>query len=282
MISICASPRSPDYLFTFVSGALGRIIVGAHRLVVTPSIELCYPRRLGSVFTSPALSGIVKCFTEFTRLTLETMPDLSTPSIRPWRKTGKEFPCTVCGKIVYRRASQIARGIVKTCGSPECKSASMSGKNNPYWGRMHTPEIRGRIKEGLELAKPHRRKPGRKKGSKDTNETRKRKRKSMLDRWRLHRDEMLASLSHLKKNKPREEQRYRFCFTRWQRREWIDANCLWCGSIDDLVLDHVIPVMCGGINVKKNAQTLCQPCNLWKMVYVDRPLYLAGLGNQRG
>jgi hypothetical protein len=25
------------------------------------------------------------------------------------------------------------------------------------------------------------------------------------------------------------------------------------------------------MNTKRNAQTLCQTCNLWKMVYVDRP-----------
>lgn len=200
--------------------------------------------------------------------------DLSTPSIRPWRKTGEEFPCMICGKVVYRRASQIARGCTKTCGASACKSAAMSGKNNPFWGKEHPPEVRERIKRGRKLAEPHRRKSG---PPKNPNRA---PSKEQRERWVAVRDERMASLYKAKKNRPREKKRYRYCFTRWQRSEWLKPECKWCSSTESLVLDHILPVVCGGINELCNAQTLCQPCNLWKMVYVDRPLYLAGLGNQ--
>lgn len=77
------------------------------------------------------------------------------------------------------------------------------------------------------------------------------------------------------------EPRYRRNFTALQRKEWTGKSCIWCSSEESLVLDHVVPVMCGGKNEKQNAQTLCQPCNLWKMVYVDRPMMLA-LGSEGG
>jgi 5-methylcytosine-specific restriction endonuclease McrA len=211
--------------------------------------------------------------------TRKPMPaNLSTPSIRPWRKTGFEFPCTICGKIVYRRASQIARGIVKTCGAPECKSASMSGDKNPFWGKSHPPEVRDRIKTGRALAVKHKRKSGPPK----TNKVRIERKKAVRLRWFSNRDVMLAGLKPSEKDKTREQKRYRYCFTRWQRENWTGDKCAWCGTTDDLVLDHILPVVCGGKNKRTNAQTLCRPCNLWKMVYVDRPLYLAGLGLEGG
>lgn len=105
---------------------------------------------------------------------------------------------------------------------------------------------------------------------------------AMRRRWAETRDLMLAARAHLKLRKPKEELRYRRNFTPLQRREWKDAQCAWCRSSEKLILDHIIPVMCGGDNLRNNAQTLCQPCNIWKMVYVDRPLYLAGLGQNAG
>jgi hypothetical protein len=41
-----------------------------------------------------------------------------------------------------------------------------------------------------------------------------------------------------------------------------DGNkCVWCGSTERLVLDHVIPVALGGDNSDDNYQVLCRGCN---------------------
>lgn len=105
------------------------------------------------------------------------------------------------------------------------------------------------------------------------------------DLWKNNRDKMLASLLRGENNpmsKLPHERRYRVCFTRVQRREWLEPKCAWCPTTEALVLDHVIPVMAGGTNIKANAQTLCPDCNRWKMVFVDRPYYFAVLGSQGG
>ena len=207
------------------------------------------------------------------------MSETALPVVRPWRRTGREFPCSVCGKMFYRRGSQIARGITKTCGAPECKSKSMQGDRNPFWGKDHTPEVRERISTSRLKYRKKRMAPP--KGYRHTPEARAAMSAAVRERWRINRDKMMAHWNN-KPTKPRNEQRYRYCFTRWQRQNWTDTKCLWCDAADDLVLDHIIPVMCGGRNEQSNAQTLCQPCNLWKMKHVDRPLLLAGLGSQGG
>ena len=282
MTNFCMLPYSPDYIIPFGLGARGWVIVSS-----PPSrYTFCAPRvftlhaQLGSVLTHTTFQwycGVVyRLHPIITRL---PMPETSLPVIRPWRRTGKQFPCMICGKLFYRRGSQIARGITKTCGAPECKSASMQGENNPFWGKDHTPEVRAHI-ASIKRANPTKRKPGPPKGYKHTPEARAKMSASLRERWRLNRDKMLAQFQH--PQKPRDKQRYRYCFTRWQRENWTASNCLWCDTTNDLVLDHIIPVMCGGLNEQKNAQTLCQPCNMWKLKYVDRPLLLAGLGNQGG
>ncbi|MDR1201571.1 MAG: HNH endonuclease [Tannerellaceae bacterium] len=44
-----------------------------------------------------------------------------------------------------------------------------------------------------------------------------------------------------------------------------DGNrCLNCGSIEDLSIDHIIPLSKGGKTVIQNLQTLCMKCNLQK------------------
>lgn len=44
-----------------------------------------------------------------------------------------------------------------------------------------------------------------------------------------------------------------------------DGNkCLHCGTIENLTLDHIIPLSKGGSGKIDNLQTLCQPCNLKK------------------
>lgn len=73
---------------------------------------------------------------------------------------------------------------------------------------------------------------------------------------------------------PRSKRRYRGSsnFNALQRKTWISDKCLWCEAIENLTLDHIIPVCAGGKAVKANSQTLCGPCNNWKAKHVDRPL----------
>ena len=198
----------------------------------------------------------------------------------PKEKKGQTFPCKICGELVYRRLSQIKRGIRLTCGKRECISAAMSGANNPFWGKSHSPETLERIQQGKRARSGPRKRTGPPKGFKHSPEARAKMSAALKERWRVNRDLMLSRFQH--DPKPREQQRYRFCFTPWQKANWNDTKCVWCDSTENLVLDHIIPVMCGGLNERTNAQTLCQPCNMWKLKHVDRPLFLAGLGSQGG
>lgn len=72
---------------------------------------------------------------------------------------------------------------------------------------------------------------------------------------------------------PRSQRKYRATnFTASQRTKWIDDKCAFCGTTDNLTLDHTVAVCCGGTSTQDNAQTLCGACNNWKAKYVDRPL----------
>lgn len=189
-----------------------------------------------------------------------------------------------CGKMFYRRKSYILRGIRKSCGAPECKSKSMSGANNPFWGKSHTPEVMAVMKEKCRT-RPNNGKSGPAKGYKHTPEARQKITEALRLRWKNNRDKMLANLprgeSHPAK-RLHPEPRHRKKFTTLQRREWKDPKCAWCRSTEKLNLDHIVPIMAGGKNERTNAQTLCHPCNVWKMKYVDRPYFLSILGSKAG
>lgn len=193
------------------------------------------------------------------------------PIQRPWRATGRMFTCMICGEPFYRRASQIKRGITKTCGKRLCKSSSMRGSKNPFWGNGHSPETLARI-ETTKRARPIRMSP--RKGYHHTPEARAKISAATKRRWVENRDNMLAC--NPPRYKPDSERRYRRNFSTLQCELWMGTKCVWCDATENLVLDHIISVMCGGTNVKENAQTLCQPCNLWKLKYVDRPMQTAG------
>ena len=46
------------------------------------------------------------------------------------------------------------------------------------------------------------------------------------------------------------------------RREILtDAKCAACGAADELVIDHVTPIVRGGSCERHNLQPLCAPCN---------------------
>lgn len=71
---------------------------------------------------------------------------------------------------------------------------------------------------------------------------------------------------------PRAKRQRKENFTAAQKMEWIGTACARCGATTNLALDHIIPVCAGGQSGRENAQTLCQPCNNWKAIHVDRPL----------
>jgi 5-methylcytosine-specific restriction endonuclease McrA len=54
------------------------------------------------------------------------------------------------------------------------------------------------------------------------------------------------------------------------RARWVETGgvCLACGSVDDLELDHVIPLALGGRHVMSNVQPLCRGCNARKGVRI--------------
>lgn len=200
------------------------------------------------------------------------------------KRKGEYLLCQFCGDTFYRQPSHVKRGIIKSCGKPLCKSKAMSGENNPFWGKHHTEEIRDKIKEGRRARPP--KNPGPKKGVfKQSAEAREKMSAAMKLRWLNNRDLMIARLPRGEDHhfhKTGQIRRYRQVFTEVQKREWQENKCFWCEATEELVLDHVIPVMAGGKNEKHNAQTLCASCNRWKMWFVDRPFYLSMLGSQGG
>ena len=150
---------------------------------------------------------------------------------------------------------------------------TFEGMNNPFWGRSHSDETRAKISKGRKghtLGNQHAR------GYKHTEAARQKIVAASKRLWAEHREKML-------KNRPRgpanhmyklpELRVYRQDWTPVQRREWIEPQCRWCGSIEHLILDHIIPLCLDGGRYRENAQTLCQPCNLWKLYNVDLPMW---------
>lgn len=201
----------------------------------------------------------------------------------PAKKTGSFHSCVICGKPRWRRPSDVRRNIRQTC-SRECLSKFMSGAGNPFWGRSHGPETLARISE-TKRARPVRQRTGPPKGYRHSPEARAKMSAALKERWRVNRDKMISHLPrgedhHFRKRG--HQPRHRSNFSPLHLRDWKDSRCAWCQATEGLVLDHIIPVMAGGKNERANAQTLCRPCNIWKMWFVDRPIYLAGLGSKPG
>ncbi|WP_371094600.1 HNH endonuclease [Sinorhizobium sp. CB9] len=155
----------------------------------------------------------------------------------------------------------------------ECKTALFSGENNHFWNKSHSAESRAKMSNSLVALGGERLRGIKKKPA--GAEHREMRSAQMRKRWADNRDTMIAALprgeEHHWKKEP-QERRHRLQFTALQRLEWKDNECAWCKSTENLVLDHILPIAAGGMNLRVNAQTLCQPCNLWKMWNVDRHL----------
>jgi hypothetical protein len=230
------------------------------------------------MFTSKAWYGVdfnplqgVKVIHRFTQFTDRTMAQ---------HKRGITFNCIICGKPFYRPNHNVIHGTKKTCGDKECGRLSKSRENNPFWGKKHSPETVAKIKESRAKNPP--KGTGPKKGEfKHTAEAKRLMSIASKERWRTRRADMMAARNN-GLNAPykeiQNEPRHRFIFTPEQKRTWTADRCKWCDATEELVLDHIIPVICGGTNIRANAQTLCGECNRWKMRHVDRPLYFALLG----
>lgn len=198
-------------------------------------------------------------------------------------KTGINVNCPICNTEFYRAGHNIKHNTKKYC-SIKCAGKAREGEGNPFYGKQHSQEIRDKISAKVR-ANPSKG-TGPKKGVfKHTSEAKRKMSEAVRERWRTRRADMLSYCKR-GRNEPYKqingEPRWKFCFTRMQKRDWVGHQCAYCYSTEDLVLDHIIPVICGGKNIKENAQTLCQSCNHWKMRHVDLPLYFAILGSERG
>ena len=66
---------------------------------------------------------------------------------------------------------------------------------------------------------------------------------------------------------------------RKQIKESWDHKCAYCGSEEDLTLDHVIPQSKGGLDITRNVVCCCKSCNQskghehWKLWYVQQDFY---------
>lgn len=198
------------------------------------------------------------------------------PGTRRGDRAGSYFPCAICAKQFYRLPSQIARGATKTC-SKKCLAVyfSKKGAHNPFYGKTHSEHTKLKISQartGQGMGNQHA------KGYRHTAEEKAKISSALRQRWQLHRQTMLShlprGLAHFW-NKPPELRRYRKEWTPLQRREWTASACIWCGAIDHLILDHIVPIFMGGAPIQANAQTLCMTCNHWKLWFIERPIYFS-------
>ena len=66
---------------------------------------------------------------------------------------------------------------------------------------------------------------------------------------------------------------------RKQIKESWDHKCAYCGSEEDLTLDHILPQSKGGLDITRNVVCCCKSCNQskghdhWKLWYVQQEFY---------
>lgn len=67
----------------------------------------------------------------------------------------------------------------------------------------------------------------------------------------------------------------------WKKhiKESWDNKCAYCGSEENLTIDHIIPQSKGGMDFTKNVVCCCKKCNQskghehWKLWYVQQDFY---------
>ena len=82
-------------------------------------------------------------------------------------------------------------------------------------------------------------------------------------------------LFHLRTTSPGEAKRI------WRReiKEKWEHKCAYCGSTENLTIDHIIQQSKGGIDFTKNVVCACHDCNQskghehWKLWYVQQDFY---------
>ncbi len=50
-------------------------------------------------------------------------------------------------------------------------------------------------------------------------------------------------------------------------------KCIECGTTENLTIDHITPIIEGGLNIEKNMQTMCYSCNSYKSNRYKLPLF---------
>ena len=73
-----------------------------------------------------------------------------------------------------------------------------------------------------------------------------------------------AGLLFGRQRRPAGRQRRRRVWSDEERRFILDRDgwrCVYCGSTDELEIDHIVPFSRGGACSIDNAQVLCGPCN---------------------
>lgn len=182
------------------------------------------------------------------------------------RQNGKSFDCECCGKNFYRPKSMIDAGKSRFCSEP-CRikgyKLGLIDRTGERPNRLLGEEISCQFCGDIVYRK-----------------------KSMIERnidktcgkvecvsaygrslWGLE----PRSPKDVAKPRPQRKAR-KENFTPAQRRRWISDKCKRCGATDNLTLDHILAVVNGGKSIKSNAQTLCGPCNNWKVKHIDKPL----------
>jgi 5-methylcytosine-specific restriction endonuclease McrA len=62
------------------------------------------------------------------------------------------------------------------------------------------------------------------------------------------------------------------------KEQW-NHQCAYCGSEENLTIDHIVPQSKGGLDVTKNVVCCCHDCNqakgheYWKLWYVQQDFY---------
>ena len=67
----------------------------------------------------------------------------------------------------------------------------------------------------------------------------------------------------------------------WRRniKDAWNNECAYCGSDQNITLDHILPQCKGGLDIKTNVVTCCHSCNqskgheYWKLWYVQQDFY---------